>query len=160
MGLSGGARLDPLFEQHLLGGGEPLVRFRRRHHHGGVGGMNAGDQLARLRIARHNSAGSVAVGGGSLSRVEPQFGLPLGRIGAMAGEAVFRQDRQDVAIVPESCVGGCSRRGDQRTRPAEHQYPSYHRYRCPHHANNPFTTFPCTSVRRKSRPWKRYVSCV
>lgn len=28
------------------------------------------------------------------------------------------------------------------------------------HPTNFFTTFPCTSVRRKSRPWKRYVNCV
>src|SRR5690349_19531579 len=29
-----------------------------------------------------------------------------------------------------------------------------------HYASSSFTTFPCTSVRRKSRPWKRYVSFV
>ena len=122
--------------------------------------MNACDQLTRLRIARHDRPGPVAIGGGALGRVEPQIGLSVGRIGTMAGEAVLREDREDVAIKPGSCVAGGSRRGEERTRPAQDQYPSYHRSPCAHHANNPFTTFPCTSVRRKSRPWKRYVSCV
>ena len=30
----------------------------------------------------------------------------------------------------------------------------------PSYANSSFTTSPCTSVSRKSRPWKRYVSFV
>ena len=36
---------------------------------------------------------------GRLAAVEPQIGFPRGTVGAVAGEAVLRQDRPDVAVV-------------------------------------------------------------
>ena len=61
----------------------------------GLVGIDAGDQLAFLRVARRDGPGL----DGRLAPIEPQVGLPRGAVGPVAGEAVLRQDRPDVAVV-------------------------------------------------------------
>ena len=59
-----------------------------------VGGEDAVDHLAFVRLAGRDGARL----DGHLPPVEPQVGLSRGAVRAVAGEAVFGQDRPDVAI--------------------------------------------------------------
>ena len=71
----------------------------RRHADRGVGGSDAPDEFAPLRIARHD--GEAALGefdAGAGFRVEAQFGFPLGGIRTVAGKALIGEDRADIAI--------------------------------------------------------------
>ena len=98
---------DPLVEQPLLVVGELLVRVGRRHHHVGVGGMQAGDQFASLWIAGRDRPYAIAVSHRTLRGIEPQVGLAVAGIGAVAGKAVVGQDRENVAVKPERfCARG------------------------------------------------------
>ena len=86
---------DPALKHIFLLRGERLVDRGRRHDLLGVDRIDAGDQLAFLRVARRDGSRF----DGSLAAVEPQIGLARGTIGAVAREAVLGQDRPDVAVV-------------------------------------------------------------
>ena len=103
-----GAFGDPLLERFFLGGGELLVGFRRRHHRVGIGRVGARDERALGRLAGDDGI----VLDGDFAFVEAEVGLAGGAVGAVAGEAVLREDRADVAVVLE-LVGGGERRSGQ-----------------------------------------------
>src|SRR5262249_32386669 len=110
--------LDPALQQFLLGLLERLFRAGRRHLLVGVGGEDPGDQLAGLDVARYDRAvAALELLRRGLAEVEPQARLARLVGGAVAGEAVGRQDRLDVAGVGDlgGRVGGGGRReGEQR----------------------------------------------
>ena len=85
---------DPGLELLLLDRGKLLVDRRRRHDFVVVGGEDAVDHFALVRLAGHDSADL----DGHLPPVEPQVGLSRGTVRPVAGKAVFGQDRPDVAI--------------------------------------------------------------
>ena len=89
------ALVDPSLEGFDLSRGELLAGFRRRHQFVGILGRNALEELALAALARHDHR--ILGSEGPLLEVEPQVGLARVRIRPMAGEAVLRQDRQDVA---------------------------------------------------------------
>ena len=91
---------DPALEHFLLLGRELLVRRRRRHQLFGIVGTDARDQLAFLRLARHDGAAFDR----RLAPIEPQVGLAGGAIRPVAGKAVFGQDRPNVAVVADRLV--------------------------------------------------------
>ena len=78
-----------------LRGSEVAVGIGGRHLLLGVGGEESLDQLAGGGIARDD--GFFLEGGGAL--VEAQFGLSLVGVLPVAVEAIFRENRADVAIV-------------------------------------------------------------
>ena len=85
---------DPAFEQFLLRGGERAIRLGRRHQLVGVGGKDVLHQLALLRFARHERLRLQRL----RAHIQPQVGLALIRVLAVAVKAVLGQDRPDVAV--------------------------------------------------------------
>jgi len=57
-----------------------------------------------LGIARRDGAASPRIVHRVVAAIEPQAGLPLGAIGAMAAEASVRENRPNVAVVLDSLV--------------------------------------------------------
>ena len=94
------ALVDPLRELFDLLGLEPAAGFRRRHA-----------LVVRRRAMRAISLLSLALAGndgesarfqlpeGVFLAVEPQAGLSLAGVGTVAGIAMIRKDRADVAVV-------------------------------------------------------------
>ena len=82
-------------------GRERLVRSWWRHHLVRIFRDDPLPDFAGGRIARLDGHGSIVCGQRSFRLVEPQFSLALLGVGAVAGEAVFRQDRADIAIEAE-----------------------------------------------------------
>ena len=90
----------------VLGSGERFVEFRRGHGDGGVGFLDAEDELAGVGVAGDDGGGAGGeFAGGVLAAVEPEVGFAGRAIGSVAGEAVFGQDGPDVAVVARG-VGG------------------------------------------------------
>ena len=80
---------DPADKEVLLLSREPVVAFRRRHDHIGVGLPDPGNQLAFVRFARHDCPqAAVEFGDGSLANIKPQPSLPVMLVGPMTGDAV------------------------------------------------------------------------
>ena len=123
-----GPFLDPAVEEFFLVVGEPPVGIRRRHDDVGVGRVDAFEQHARTRIARHDRAGMNR----SLAVIELQVSLPLVAVLSVAIEAVLGEDRPDVAIEVERL----SRRLDSRFgRPGRRPDRRHHRHPSRHHQN-------------------------
>ena len=95
---------DPALEQILLRTRELLVRVRRRHQVVGVFGEDAFDQLALVGLAGNEGL----LRDGVLAHIEAELGLALLLVGAVAEEAVVREDGSDVAVVihPLRASGG------------------------------------------------------
>jgi len=87
----------------LLPPGEGAAQRRMR-------GVNASASTTPHPAGRRRSRGC-------LRAVEPQFPLALGGVGAMAPEALVRQDRPDIAIEPDA-PGGRATGAWGRLRPA------------------------------------------
>ena len=96
-------------------GGQRLAGFRRRHHFVGIVAGDRADQLALAALARHDHR--VGLAQGAVLEVEPQVGLARLGIRPVAGEAVFREDRQDVAAeIDRIGLPRHGRRGNQAAR--------------------------------------------
>ena len=88
-----GAFGDPAAEEVDLGGRQPrLVRLGRRHELVLVVGHDALDQGADVGLARHERL----LGQGRLPDVEPELGLAMRLVLAVAAETVIGEDGQDV----------------------------------------------------------------
>src|SRR5688572_23733793 len=85
---------DPAFEQILLRGRKLLVAVRGGHAILRVGSENAGDEFAFIGLTRNDHT----LLDGNRSIVEPQFRFAMAFVGAMAAEAVVREDGADVAV--------------------------------------------------------------
>ena len=99
IGSTGG---DPGLDLLALLRRHDLVRVRRGHDDVGIGGAEPLEEHARLRVPGHNRRAAVARRGGSFEGVEAEIGLAVGRIGPVAGEAGVGEDREDVAVEPDS----------------------------------------------------------
>ena len=88
---------DPALEQRFLGGIEFLSRVGRRHEIVLIVRRDAPDQFALAWLAGDDRRGAVEIGQGTFASVEPQIGLALLGVGAVAGEAVVAEQRPDVA---------------------------------------------------------------
>src|SRR5262249_29596252 len=145
---------------------------------------DAADELAFRRLARHDGEAALPeTGKRAFLRVQAQLGLALSTIGAVAGKAVLREDGTHLAIELDDWLRGILCPGRLVCRDgAEHE----HENKCArcrkeakrsgqgrHHdgrilgrsgsgASHDWMIFvtacPYTSVRRKSRPARRYVS--
>ncbi len=93
----GGARVDPTFEDFLLGGRHRAVRLGRRHDLVLILGEEALDQLAAGGIPRDESL----LFQGFLTDIQTEFALALVRVGSVAIETVLGQDRANIPIVLE-----------------------------------------------------------
>ena len=90
--------LDPAAEHRDLRGGQLLAALLGRHAQIGVVALDPVDQLALVRLAGHDRhAAALELGEGPFLGVEPQPGLALLIVGAVAGEAIVREDRPDIA---------------------------------------------------------------
>ena len=98
--------LDPELQRVLLLLRELLVRLRRRHEVVLFRRDDALPDLALRQIARFDWKRAVLRRVGSFRRVEPQLGLALLRIEAVAREAVLREDRADVAVEAKRLLRG------------------------------------------------------
>jgi hypothetical protein len=122
--LVGGTLLDPLFQDVLLTLGELLVRIRRRHEVVFVIGEDAGDELAFAGFAGNEGFGLH----GLVSEVEPQIGLTMLRIVAVAVEAVVAQNGPHIAV--ELDFGRHGRfGGEKRDRSESKKEGFYHKMR-------------------------------
>ena len=108
------ALLDPELQRVLLLLRELLVRLRGRHEVVFVRRDDALPDLALRKIARFDRKCAVLGRVGSFRRVEPQLGLALLRIKAVAREAVLREDGPDIAIVADGGTGGGQGRAASR----------------------------------------------
>ena len=121
---------DPSLQRLDLLWREPAnLRLRGRHDRVGIVRHDAGEQFAGVEVLRDDRPrAAVELGRGRLERVEPQASLAVGVVGAVAGEAVFRQDRPDVAVERKPCLlGGC--------RPGSGAGSTCNQARAEHHRN-------------------------
>ena len=105
---------DPAFQPLLLLGGQPPVRLRRRHQFSGSSELIRETSSLARGVFRHDRAGFDR----RVADVEPQLGLTFVRVLPVAVEAVFREDRPNVAIEVEGGRLGQSpvlERGQDRT---------------------------------------------
>jgi hypothetical protein len=85
-----------------LVGREVLVGILRRHTTGArLSGNTLVDQ-ALVRLARNERCVTVAIGRGSLKRIEAQSGHPFLRVLAMALETVLGKNGSHIAVVIKS----------------------------------------------------------
>ena len=115
-----GAVVDPLPQDRDLLRRERLVRRLGRHPLVGIARRNPADELAALRVPRHDRELALRLGQlrrRDLGDVEPQLRLARGRVRAVALEAVLREDRPNVPVVVD-LVGAQSRRDPASARAA------------------------------------------
>ena len=93
---------DPAFEQLDLLRREFAIGLRRRHHVVLALGKDAANEFALVRIAGFHDCPAV---GELLARafegVQPELGLALVGVGAVARETVLREDRLDGFVVAD-----------------------------------------------------------
>ena len=82
------------------------MRIGRRHHFRFVVGRDAAPEFALLGMAGDDRGDVVVFDEGGVGRVQPQLGLPGFFVEAVALEAVFGEDRADVAVEIELLLGG------------------------------------------------------
>src|SRR5205823_4122163 len=80
-----------------------------------VGREDAADQLALVGLAGDEGFGLHR----RVALVQAQAGLAAGAVGAVAGEAVLRQDRPDVTVVLDRSRGGANHRDTEAQRRQE-----------------------------------------
>ena len=108
--------LDPAFDRLLLRGGQLLVRLRRRHHLVLVVTENAQPHLALRQVAgldRNHPVFARLIR--ALRRVEAQLRFAMFGVDPVAGEAVVRKDRPNIAVEGKHRV---RHGGDRRERQA------------------------------------------
>ena len=119
--LPGRAFGDPALEKIDLCGRKLFARLRRRHDFLGIARRDARHHLALLQVAGNNR---VVAGLRGLERlvlhVQPQLALALVFVRPVAGEAVVREQRADVAVELDGLRRwlGCRRR-DAALRPRQ-----------------------------------------
>ena len=98
----GSPLIDPATQQCDLFGRQLPLGLRGRHADIVIRALDPVDQFTRCRVAANNH-----VLGRGLFRVEPQVRRPLLGIRPVAGKAVARQDRQDVACKVDRLLARC-----------------------------------------------------
>ncbi len=93
-----GPLLYPALEECFLLGLECPMRIGRRHHFRFVVARDAAPEIALLGVAGNDRRDVVVFDEGRFGRVESQVGLAGLFIEAVALEAVFAEDRADVAV--------------------------------------------------------------
>ena len=78
--------------------GQRLFRLRWRYEIIGIGGVDAMDQLALLRLSRCHGLFTVMIRDGTIALIQPQIGLAALFIEAVAAKALVREDGPDIAI--------------------------------------------------------------
>ena len=89
--------------------GLSAVRIGRRHHFRFVVGGDAAPEFALLGVAGDDRRDVVVFDEGGFGSVEPQVGLAGLFVEAVALEAVFGEDRADVAVEIERLLGSAAR---------------------------------------------------
>ncbi len=111
---------DPSLQRLDLLWSEPAdLRLGGRHDRVGIVRYDAGEQLAGVEVFRDDRPrAAVELGRGQIERVEPQASLAVGVVGAVACEAVFREDRPDVMVErqPGRGTGGRGSSSDRKPR--------------------------------------------
>ena len=92
--LVGGTLLDPFFEDVLLSQREFFVRVRRRHEVVLVGRQDPGHEFTLADFAGNEGLCAYSF----LADVEPQIGLTMLRVVAVAVEAVVAQNGPHIAV--------------------------------------------------------------
>ena len=123
------------------------------------------EQQALIRMAGHNDRSGVSSAGDLILQIQP----PFLRFTVMALEAVTLKQRRDflLEVAAFICSSGHGGRGQaqqseqvhERLRGRRFGRENPPRYKFGSHDRISFTTFPCTSVSRISRPPNRHVSC-
>jgi hypothetical protein len=85
---------DPALEEFFFGGGEFFVGVWRGHEVIGIGGEDAFDDGAGVRVAGGDGFGFDGVG----ADVEAEVAFAMVLIGPVAGVAVFGEDGSDVPV--------------------------------------------------------------
>ena len=98
---------DPALQRFLLRRRKAAVRLRRRHEVVAIVSIDSRDELTRVRVSRNKSLQFQR----HVPNVQPQVGLAFVRVLPVAVEAVFRENRPDVAI--EVHRRGMHRRGNR-----------------------------------------------
>jgi hypothetical protein len=115
--------LDPAAQQVDLRRVQRLPRLRRGHEIVGIGSRDPLQQLAVPGLPRHDGRGSRL--GGRHRRIpviEPQPALALFVVRPVAGEALVREDRTNVAVEIETGVeGGRGRKGAEESAQDRHE---------------------------------------
>ena len=104
-------------------GCENVQLVRRRHDFLRVRRGEAVEDFTFVRLAGYNHRVTTAIARGTLRLVEAQFGLAALSVPPMAGEAVFRKNRPDVAVEVDllhrraaNCRGGEQQRGREANK--------------------------------------------
>jgi hypothetical protein len=98
------ALIDPPAKKLFLFRLEGFVGFRRRHGVVRVGGEEAFDKLAFVRLARNDGhRTALRLRRGVLREVQAEPGLSRRGVGTVTAKAVFREHRPDVAIKAQVC---------------------------------------------------------
>ena len=114
------AFVNPARDESDFAGLEPPPFLRGRHTLGFVGLVQAGNDLALRRLARHDrdrTAGKFA--NGVITAIKPELAAAVGFVKAVTGEAVFREDRADFAVEVD---GGFGRLGGLRRGCGQQEY--------------------------------------
>src|SRR5262249_5815168 len=93
---------DPAPQRLLFLTRQLLLRLRGRHDLVGVCRGDAGEELALVRLARHDGP----PGDGNVTNVDTEPGLAGRTVRAMASEAVLGQDRANVTAITGRVGGG------------------------------------------------------
>ena len=112
------AFLDPAAEHHCFVGGERLANLGGRHHRVGIAARDSDDELTLAGVMRHDRRGAAFErSDGGLAGVEPQAGLTILLVGAVAGEAAIRQERPHVPVEVQRSIrrpeGWCQQAGTE-----------------------------------------------
>ena len=115
MGLVRGALVDPALDELHLRRRETVVR---RHELEIILGADSQVELARGRVSGGDGAVAATILEGALPGIEPQVGIALVRVGAVAGEALVGEEGEDVAVEVDGLVF-LRRRGSGRAQAAQ-----------------------------------------
>ncbi len=116
---------DPTFQHLFLVGRQGFVRLRRRHHLVRIRRVDALDQFAFVWLAGNDGF----LFHRDLAHVQPELGLALVLVRAVAGKAVVGQDRPDVVVEAQpplirvGRLGGHCRSGTRENKQGECRQP-------------------------------------
>ena len=112
--LINGTLRDPLLQQCDLRWLQRFVAIRRWHDLVRISAQDTLHQRAGLRMPRLHRLHAFDDRIGPVRNIQPQIGLPLFGIDAMAGKAVIAENRADIAIELQFA---CRLRGDGGAEP-------------------------------------------
>ena len=75
------------------------MRLGRGHHELGLRRINPSDQIAQLWLTRLNRKVGTGIIFAVLGHIQPQLRGPVLVVRPVAGEALIRQNRSDIAVV-------------------------------------------------------------